>query len=454
MQHAFRGRHYPRHRQRRRAPRARADRRAATSSGIGTYRRTRSTPAPRPRTRSASSAAPWKAPRRAGSTCSIRSTAIASARRSTAPSSNVAAVWCRISGMRTSDGHSLWFTMKARPVVGSDGEVVRLVGTLTDVTDAKIAEERMLEDAVHDNLTGLPNRQLFIDRLGGVLAFAKTNPDIRPTVMVMDLDRFKQVNDFVGIAVGISILLTLARRLGRLLKSQDTLARLSGDQFGLILMSERDTNRIVGFAETSAKRSGRRSVQWTGNLPDRFGRHRVAGSAVQQGRGTDQRRRACDVRRQARARRPFRGLQAGDARAQDRPADARIGAAPRARSRGDHAALPADRAAGRPVDGGLRGAGALGPSEDGPPVAVGIHHDCRRDRPHQRSRAVRAGAHRAPARHLAALACAPACRCLRASTCRRANCSRTISIDDLRAVLARSGLARGTLKLELTEVRW
>ncbi len=155
--------------------------------------------------------------------------------------------------MRTSDGHSLWFTMKARPVVGSDGEVVRLVGTLTDVTDAKIAEERMLEDAVHDNLTGLPNRQLFIDRLGGVLAFAKTNPEIRPTVMVMDLDRFKQVNNSVGMAVGDSILLTLARRLGRLLKSQDTLARLSGDQFGLILMSERDTNRIVAFAETVCK---------------------------------------------------------------------------------------------------------------------------------------------------------------------------------------------------------
>jgi diguanylate cyclase (GGDEF)-like protein/PAS domain S-box-containing protein len=155
--------------------------------------------------------------------------------------------------LRTPDGHSLWFTMKARPVVGSDGEVVRLVGTLTDVTDAKVAEERLLHDAVHDNLTGLPNRQLFIDRLEAVLAFAKTNPEIRPTVMVMDIDRFKQVNDSVGMAVGDSILLTLARRLGRLLKAQDTLARLSGDQFGLILMSERDTNRIIAFAETTCK---------------------------------------------------------------------------------------------------------------------------------------------------------------------------------------------------------
>jgi len=155
--------------------------------------------------------------------------------------------------LRTPDGHSLWFTMKARPVVGSDGEVIRLVGTLTDVTDAKVAEERLLHDAVHDNLTGLPNRQLFIDRLEAVLAFAKVNPDIRPTVMVMDLDRFKQVNDSVGMAVGDSILLTLARRLGRLLKPQDTLARLSGDQFGLILMSEKDPNRIIAFAETTCK---------------------------------------------------------------------------------------------------------------------------------------------------------------------------------------------------------
>ena len=68
---------------------------------------------------------------------------------------------------------------------------------------------------MHDNLTGLPNRKLFIDRLEAALAnFAKPDAaDLRPTVMVIDLDRFKQVNDSVGIAVGDSILLTLARRL-------------------------------------------------------------------------------------------------------------------------------------------------------------------------------------------------------------------------------------------------
>jgi diguanylate cyclase (GGDEF)-like protein/PAS domain S-box-containing protein len=155
--------------------------------------------------------------------------------------------------LRTPDGHYLWFALKARPVVGSDGEVVRLVGTLTDVTEFKNAEERLLHDAVHDNLTGLPNRELFLDRLESVLSFAKADAAIKPTVIVIDLDRFKQVNDSVGIAVGDSILLTLARRLGRLLKPQDTLARLSGDQFALILLSEQESERIIAFAETLRK---------------------------------------------------------------------------------------------------------------------------------------------------------------------------------------------------------
>ncbi|MCA6124884.1 EAL domain-containing protein [Bradyrhizobium sp. WSM 1704] len=128
--------------------------------------------------------------------------------------------------LRTPDGHFMWFALKARPVVGSDGEVSRVVGTLTDVTEFKNSEERMLHDSVHDNLTGLPNRKLFMDRLSAVANLAKTVPNLRPTLMVIDLDRFKQVNDSVGIAVGDSILLTLARRLTRILKPQDTLARM------------------------------------------------------------------------------------------------------------------------------------------------------------------------------------------------------------------------------------
>src|SRR6202140_3036880 len=152
--------------------------------------------------------------------------------------------------LRTADGHYLWFALRARPVVGSDGEVIRLVGTLTDVTEFKTAEERLLHDAVHDNLTGLPNPELFIDRLTAGLGLAKTHNPIRPAVMVIDVDPFKQVNDSVGMALADSILLTLARRLGRLIKPQDTLARLSGDQFGLIVLSERESSRLIGLAET------------------------------------------------------------------------------------------------------------------------------------------------------------------------------------------------------------
>jgi len=152
--------------------------------------------------------------------------------------------------LRTHDGHYLWFAFKARPVIGSDGEVVRLVGTLTDVTDFKTAEERLLHDAVHDNLTGLPNRELFLDRFESVLAFAKADPAIRPAVMMIDLDRFRQVNDSAGMAIGDSILLTMARRIGRLLKPQDSLARLDGDQFALILLSERNLDKVIAFAET------------------------------------------------------------------------------------------------------------------------------------------------------------------------------------------------------------
>jgi diguanylate cyclase (GGDEF)-like protein len=169
--------------------------------------------------------------------------------------------------LRGADGHFRWFELKARPVVGSDGEVVRLVGTLTDTTDLKTAEERLLHDAVHDNLTGLPHRELFLDRLDAVLAFAKANSGIRPTAMVIDLDRFQQVNDAVGVAVGDSILLALSRRLARLLKPQDTLARLAGETFSVLLVSEKEVGRIISFAETM-----RRAI----NGPITFGEREVA----------------------------------------------------------------------------------------------------------------------------------------------------------------------------------
>ena len=304
--------------------------------------------------------------------------------------------------MRTADGHYLWFALRARPVVGSDGEVIRLVGTLTDVTESKTAEERLLHDAVHDNLTGLPNRELFLDRLDAVLSFAKTDSALKPTVMVIDLDRFKQVNDSVGMAVGDSILLTLARRLGRVIKPQDTLARLSGDQFALILLSESGAEKVTAVRANHPAHLARADhLQRPRDFRHRLDRHDARRHRTAARRGSPQGRRTRDVSRQARRRRPHRGVQAGDARAQDRPADAGIRSAPRHRTGGDRHPLPADRAARGPRHRRLRGAGALEPSKTRADVARRIHHHRGGDRADRRAWAVRAGARRQAAQHLA-----------------------------------------------------
>ena len=151
--------------------------------------------------------------------------------------------------LRAADGHYLWYRLRCRPVVGADGEVIRVVGTLVDVTDERTAQERLLHDAVHDNLTGLPNRELFFDRLEAALSFARADA-ARPTVLCIDIDRFKQINETIGISAGDSILLTAARRLSRLLQPQDTLARVSGDTFAVIVLSESNPEHVVQLAET------------------------------------------------------------------------------------------------------------------------------------------------------------------------------------------------------------
>ena len=140
--------------------------------------------------------------------------------------------------LRGSDGHYFWYVLKARPVISADGEVVRVIGSLSDVTELKSAEERMLHDAVHDNLTGLPNRELFNDRLGAAILMAQKPGGAAPTVMVIDIDEFQSVNNSFGLSIGNSALLAVARRLARDLRPGDTLARLGGDTFGAIVLAE------------------------------------------------------------------------------------------------------------------------------------------------------------------------------------------------------------------------
>lgn len=151
--------------------------------------------------------------------------------------------------MRRENGHYTWFRVRARPVTGGDGSIIRAIGTLGDINEERTARERLLHDAVHDNLTGLPNRELFLDRLNTAILRAKSDGTSPPNLFLINIDRFRNVNESIGHAAGDSVLLTVARRLARNIRTQDTLARVSADQFGLILVSERDAQRVAAFAE-------------------------------------------------------------------------------------------------------------------------------------------------------------------------------------------------------------
>ncbi len=155
--------------------------------------------------------------------------------------------------LRADSGHYHWFRLKARPLLGLDGELIRCVGTLSDVTDAKNAEERLLHDSVNDQLTGLENRLLFKNRVETVITLARRDSGARPSVFHINIDHFRDLNTRLGFGVGDTILLTVARRLGRLLRAGDSIARLDGDQFALLLLSETAPDRIASFADSIRK---------------------------------------------------------------------------------------------------------------------------------------------------------------------------------------------------------
>ena len=151
--------------------------------------------------------------------------------------------------LRHSDNSWRWFELEAASVPNSDGRTLRCVGLLRDVSDMKRAHERLLHDAVHCSLTGLPNRELFIDRLKGAVMRAKTDGGIRPAVIFIDLDKFKSINSSFGLVRGDSLLLTVARRLQRHLGPHDTVARVAGDQFAMLFVGEREARNLPALAE-------------------------------------------------------------------------------------------------------------------------------------------------------------------------------------------------------------
>ncbi|UOD28288.1 EAL domain-containing protein [Massilia violaceinigra] len=131
-------------------------------------------------------------------------------------------------------GETRWFSINGEPVFDADGVFRGYRGTGTDISARKHTEQRIHHIAQHDVLTGLPNRSLLQDRLSQAVAYSQRCA--RPVwVLLIDLDRFKFVNDSMGHKAGDVVLMTVAARLRAALRETDTVARLSGDEFVVIL---------------------------------------------------------------------------------------------------------------------------------------------------------------------------------------------------------------------------
>ena len=232
----------------------------------------------------------------------------------------------------------------------------RVVGRQTDVTHRKEAERRLQHDAMHDALTGLPNRVLFLDRLGQAIRRARRHhPNRCAAVLFLDLDRFKVVNDSLGHQAGDELLKAVSRRLESALRPNDTVARLCGDEFTLLLDDVSDAREATRIAER---------VLATLKAPFELdGRELfvdasigIAVATADSTPGGDARRRRRHVPGEGRREGPPRRLRRRDARAGHAPAGHGGRAAPRDRARRAGGRLPADRAGRDGPDRRLRGA--------------------------------------------------------------------------------------------------
>lgn len=151
------------------------------------------------------------------------------------------------------DGSHRSFKLRVKPVLGSDGQATRIVGTLQDVSEERAARERLLHDSVNDSLTGLPNKELFLDRLGRALIRSRATGGAKPAVFLIDIDNFAELNERVGLTAADSVLLAASRRIVRVLRPLDTVSRVDGDRFGVILAADLGVGKIAEVAEQIRK---------------------------------------------------------------------------------------------------------------------------------------------------------------------------------------------------------
>ena len=166
--------------------------------------------------------------------------------------------------MRSGDGTFRWFALRATALPQTDQRNLRSVGLVREITREKRAHERLVLDAVRDNLTGLPSRQLFLDRLN--VNFQRSRQlggSIKAAMLLIEIDGFDKLVEEFGPIRADSMLLTMAKRLTRNLGPNDTLARMGTQQFAILLADGADQRELTSFAEL-LRRSIRNPMQLSG----------------------------------------------------------------------------------------------------------------------------------------------------------------------------------------------
>lgn len=156
--------------------------------------------------------------------------------------------------MQDKEGKYRWMLCRGLAIRDMDRVVRRIAGSLTDISERKTTEAKLLHDAFFDRLTGLPNRALFLDRLKNAIERVKRKPEYLFAVFFLDLDHFKNINDSLGHPVGDQLLIEVGRILKTNLRATDTVGRLGGDEFVILLEDIKDPISVSGIAEWILRR--------------------------------------------------------------------------------------------------------------------------------------------------------------------------------------------------------
>ncbi|MCG6967193.1 MAG: EAL domain-containing protein [Chromatiaceae bacterium] len=151
--------------------------------------------------------------------------------------------------LRHESGDYVWVYARGVVLADAAGRPTRMAGSISSIAKRKETENELVHRALHDPLTGLPNRVLFIDRLQQALRRFKRNNALRFAVLYFDLDRFKFVNDSLGHSAGDSLLVSIARRLMSVIRPGDTVARMGGDEFAVLVSDIDDESSTAQVAE-------------------------------------------------------------------------------------------------------------------------------------------------------------------------------------------------------------